>query len=144
MLWLKWFGAFLAGAEAFAPFTKAATRQAHLWLDQIERGVFAVIILRAAPRLRLVRPARHSPVRRNETQILRAIIGSVLRRRLRNRDLRARIEALSQDIDALVARLVRRLQRGLTRRRPIVSRPEKRTRMCERAQLKRVVADDSS
>ena len=49
---------------------------------------------------------------------------STLRRALRPKDLRQRIEALTQSIDALVARLLKRLPRGLTRRRPIKARRE--------------------
>jgi hypothetical protein len=145
LLWLKWFAAFLAGAEAFAPFTSAATKEAHRWLDRIERGVISVVILRAYPRIRLLRRLRYSSHRRNETQIFRAVIGAALRRSLRVRDLRQRIEVLSQNVDALVARLVRRLPHGLTRRRPILARPEMHTPACAVAPATCIIpADDSS
>ena len=47
-----------------------------------------------------------------------------MRRSLRSRSLEQRIAALSQNLEALVTRLVRRLPRGLTRRRPICAHPE--------------------
>jgi hypothetical protein len=56
----------------------------------------------------------------------RAVIGSAMRRTLRSKDLNQRIAALSQNVDVLVARLLKRLPRGLTRRRPHHTRPELR------------------
>jgi hypothetical protein len=67
---------------------------------------------------------RISQHRRNDTALRRAIIGSALRRALRAKDLRQRIEALTQSIGTLVARLLKRLPRGLACRRPIIAAPE--------------------
>jgi hypothetical protein len=52
------------------------------------------------------------------------VIGSAIRRSLRARNLRDRIQRLTQDIDTLVVRLLKRLPRGLTRRRSIIARLE--------------------
>lgn len=75
-----------------------------------------------APRVRALRPSRtfvHR--RRNDTSLIRAIIGSAMRRSLRSKNLHGRIKALTQSVDLLVERLLRRLPRGLTRRRPIIA-----------------------
>jgi hypothetical protein len=133
-LWLRWFAAFLKRARAVAPFSAEATAIAHLWLDRIERLLVSIVILRAAPHVRATGAPKHSPRRRTETQWRRAIIGSAIRRALRSKDLNQRIAALSQDAGALVARLLKRLPRGLTRRCPHRVRPEPR-------QIARAVAD---
>jgi hypothetical protein len=125
MLWLKWFVAFLDAAGALAPLSSEAQCIGHLWLDGVERIVLSIVMLRAAPRVRPCNKRRGVSERRlNEFALRRAIIGSALRRSLRPKDLRQRIEALTQSTDALVARLLRRLPRGLTRRRPIKARRE--------------------
>ena len=81
-------------------------------------------MLRAARHVRRVQsPRGASDHRRNDTALRRAIIGSTIRRALRPKHLRRRIAALTQSIEALVAQLLRRLPRGLTRRRPIVTAP---------------------
>ncbi|MFT3729357.1 MAG: hypothetical protein QM759_16150 [Terricaulis sp.] len=145
LLWLRWFAAFLDAAEAFAPFTEVVVELAHRRLDHIQRGLFSIVVLRAHARhrRRLLRP-RHSPYRCNETHLRRAILGSAFRRRFRVRDLRARIEALSQDIDVLVNRLLRRLPCGLTRRRAIMPCPEARVREAQSVSGVCVCAADTS
>jgi hypothetical protein len=126
LLWLTWFAAFLQQARAFAPFSAQATAIAHRWLDRIERLLTSIVLLRAAPHVRFINPPKHSSRRKTDTHMRRAIIGSVLRRALRSKDLTQRIAALSQDVSVLVARLLKRLPRGLTRRRPHHARPEPR------------------
>jgi hypothetical protein len=126
LLWLTWFAAFIKEARAFAPFSAEATAIAHHWLDHIERLLISIVLLRAAPRVRLNNTPKHSPRRRIETHMRRAIIGSATRRTLRATDLNQRIAALSQDVAVLVQRLLKRLPRGLTRRRPHHARPEPR------------------
>jgi len=126
LLWLTWFAAFLKQARAFAPFSAQAVAIAHRWLDRIERLLVSVVLLRAAPHVRPTGAPKHSSRRRTETHLQRAIIGSAMRRALRAKDLTQRIAALSQDVDGLVARLLKRLPRGLTRRRPHHTRPEPR------------------
>jgi hypothetical protein len=123
LLWLKWFAAFLKAARAFAPLSEHATAIAHQWLDRIERTLIDIVILRAAPHVRVTNTPKHSARPRKEGGLLRAIVGSAMRRDLRAKDLTQRIAALSQDVDVLVARLLKRLPRGLTRRRPILSCP---------------------
>jgi len=126
LLWLKWFAAFLSRAEAFAPFSHQATSIAHQWLNQIERILIAIVAIRAAAYVRPTNTPKHSALPRTEQQLLRAVIGSAMRRALHAKNLRHRIAALSQNIDILVARLLKRLPRGLTRRRPIRTRPQMR------------------
>jgi hypothetical protein len=126
LLWLKWFAAFLREARAFAPFSDQAATIAHQWLDRIERILTSIVMLCAAPHVRVINAPKHSARRRTETHMRRAIIGSAMRRALRSKDLHQRIAALSQDVDALVARLLKRLPRGLTRRRPHHARLEPR------------------
>jgi hypothetical protein len=126
LLWLKWFAAFLKQARTFAPLSKQTTAVAHQCLNRIEHLLVSIIMLRTAPRVRFITSPRHSSRRRVETHMRRAIIGSALRRALRSKDLNQRVTALSQDVGALVARLLKRLPRGLTRRRPHHARPEPR------------------
>ena len=127
MLWLKWFAAFLDAAGAFAPISKQAESIGHHWLDRIERIILAIVMLRAVRRVRRIKSHRPFAVHRLKQRALpRAVIGSALRRALRPRDLRQRIAALTQSIDGLVARLLKRLPRGLTRRRPLLARPDRR------------------
>jgi hypothetical protein len=144
LLWLKWFAAFLREARAFAPFSDQATRIAHQWLNRIERLLVSIVMLRAAPRVRLQNLLKHSERRKIETHLRRAIVGSGMRRNLRSRDLIERIVALSQDIDALVARLLKRLPRGLTRRRPHLTRPEMRLIELAIFDVEAVVCADTS
>jgi hypothetical protein len=124
LLWLKWFTAFLKCARALAPFSNQAAVIAHQWLRQLEWVLVGIAIIRAAPRMRLVRMSRHLAHRATTTHARRAIVGSAMRRALRSRDLDQRIAALSQDIDALVARLIKRLPCGLTRRCPHPTRAD--------------------
>ena len=126
LLWLTWFAAFLKEARVFAPLSTQAIAIAHRWLDGIESLLINIVLIRAAPRVRGFAPLKHFPRRKIETHMRRAIIGAVMRRRFRSKDLNQRIAALSQTIDALVARLLKRLPRGLTRRRPHHARPEPR------------------
>ncbi len=127
MLWLKWFAAFLKAAGALAPLSRQAQSIGHHWLDRIERIILAIIMLRAAPRVRRVKSHRPFAVHRLKQRALpRAVIGSAMRRSLRPNDLRRRIDALlGVNISVLVARLLKRLPRGLTRRRPIITTPER-------------------
>jgi hypothetical protein len=126
LLWLKWFAAFLREARAIAPFSDQATAIAHQWLNRIERLLVSIVLIRAASRVHFINPPKHSARRPIETHRRRAIIGSALRRALRSTDLQKRIAALSQNVETLVARLLKRLPRGLTRRRSYRTRPEMR------------------
>ena len=126
MLLLKWISAFLDEAMLFAPLSKQAQDIAHQWLDRIERGIVAIIMLRAAPHVRRHPPLKHAEHPRSGAAFIRAVMGSAMRRPLRSKDLHRRIEALRQDIGVLVVRLLRRLPRGLTRRRPIKTQHEMR------------------
>jgi hypothetical protein len=123
MLWLAWFAAFVDAAAAWSPLSQQAQAIGHRWLDGIERLLFAIIMVRAARHVRRL-PPRNGPAphRRKESGFRRAVIGYKLRRSLRAKDLRQRIERLRQDIEALVAQVLRRLPCGLTRRRPLLTR----------------------
>ncbi len=134
MLWLKWFAAFLDGAEAFAPLSRQARAIAHTWLDKVEHLVVSLVMVRAA---KFVRPAvanRHVAQHKRKTAGLRrAIIGSRLRRALRHNDVRQRIAALGQDIDTLAELIAHRAPRGLTRRRAIAPRAGCKPAVCASA-----------
>jgi hypothetical protein len=144
LLWLKWFTAFLRETRAFAPFSDQAATIAHRWLDRIERILTGIVMLRAGPHVRATNTPKHSARRRIETHMWRAVIGSAMRRALRSKDLNQRIAALSQDVDALVARLLKRLPRGLTRRRPHRTRRETRPIARAIAYAEAVLAADTS
>jgi hypothetical protein len=125
MSWLKDLAALLDSTAILAPLAKSVERIGHAFLDDIEHFVLVLVMLRATPYVRRA-PARKRLVDdgRKLRGIARALMGSRIRRQLRPKDLRARIEALSQDIDVLTARLLRRLPCGFTRRRPIQARRE--------------------
>src|ERR1700742_123947 len=100
MSWLKQLAALLDGAGVMAPLAKSVERISHRFLDDIEHVVLVLVMLRAAPHVRRV-PARHGLVDdgRKLRGFARALMGARLRRALRPKDLCARIEALSQDLD---------------------------------------------
>lgn len=130
VLWLKWFASFLAAAGAIAPLSRQAIEIAHHWLDKAEGLLFDIILIRAARHVRALPTLKHSAYRRTETHLRRAIIGSAIRRAVRSRRLDQRIAALSQDVQALVTRLLERVPHGLTRRRAIRARSELRGAAC--------------
>src|SRR6185503_14692828 len=86
MLWLKWFAAFLDAAGAFAPMSKQVEQIGHAWLDRVERVILAIVMLRAAPRVRGIagrRPfAEHCLKQRG---LSRAVVGAAMRRLLREK-----------------------------------------------------------
>jgi hypothetical protein len=128
LLWLTWFAGFLDVAGSFAPLSKHAKCIGQLWLDRIERVILAIVMQRAAPRVRALPTMRPFAVHRlKQSALPRAVIGAQLRRTLRPKALRRRCDALRRIcISALVERILKRLPRGLTRRRPILARPEVR------------------
>ena len=121
MLWLQWFVAFLDAIAVSGPLSRQAHAVAHAWLDRVECLLARIIVIRAAAHVRPIPPrAGIHEHKRRDHGFMRAVLGAELRRALRSRDLHHRIAALRQDIAPLVARLVRRLPRGLTRRRPVL------------------------
>jgi hypothetical protein len=124
LLWLKWFASFLDAANAYGPMSKQVTAIAHRWLGRIEYVLTCIVLIRVAAHVRASNPLKHSAHRRSDAQLMRALIGSSMRRALRSPRLDQRIAALSQNLEVWVARLLKRLPRGLTRRRPILTRPE--------------------
>ena len=131
LLWLKWFAAFLKEARAFAPFSdqangdRASMAQPHRAAARQHRHA-----PRRATRARHQRDQsiRVAPQNRNAYAARHHRLSHAPR--LRSKDLNQRIAALSQDVDTLVARLLKRLPRGLTRRRPHHTRPERRSVAC--------------
>jgi hypothetical protein len=146
LLWLTWFSGLLEAAGAFAPLTKQAERVGHLWLDRIERVILAIAMLRAAPRVRALHTKRPFALHRlKQGALSRAVIGATLRRALRPKQLRQRCETLRRtSISALAARILKRLPRGLTRRRPIRARPEARIVQAPSAPFAPLRAADTS
>ena len=145
MLWLKWFVAFFDAAGALAPLSKQARSIGHAWLDRIERTILAIVMLRA------VRLVRLRTIRRGVAEhplkgraLARAVVGSSLRRSLRQKDLHERIARLMQNIEAFVAVLLRRLPRGLTRRRPIKARRELNAPRLRDARTSLLLSSDTS
>src|SRR6185295_509109 len=97
LLWLTWFASFLDAASAFAPLTTQARTIGHRWLDRIERVLFAIVMLRAVRHVRCIKSRRPFAVHRlKQSALSRAVIGSAMRRTLRPKDLRQRIQALKQ------------------------------------------------
>ncbi|MFT3727112.1 MAG: hypothetical protein QM759_04745 [Terricaulis sp.] len=125
MLWLSWFAAFLQVAAEFEPISKLAYQLAHSRLAWIERLILSIVIIRVAPKVRRVIRRKGMPEHRQiRTAFIRAVMGSRIRRMLRSKDLHRRIAALRHNIDDLIALVLKRLPCGLTRRRPILPRPE--------------------
>lgn len=143
MLWLAWFAAFLEAASVLGPFSQQAGAIAHGWLDRIERRIFTIILLRCAPHLAPVIPRFYGPGRCCGG-LMRALMGSRLRRRLRAKDIGARTAALAQDIDALVALQVRRLYRGLTRLAGPRARPHPHAKLAAQRRTAPAFAADTS
>ena len=106
-------------------------RYPQLSLAPMARLVAHLIFMRALAMLRVRRRPRVRDFtgagfrrRLNPRHVLRAAIGSRVRAGLRHPDLRtrfARIVAAFNEVDAIAARLVRRLRRGLMRRTAIVA-----------------------
>jgi hypothetical protein len=117
---------------AGAPFTDRheRRRRAHMSLDRLERMVIMLIVSRARDFI-CERPRRKfTTVRRGHTLLrpgmLRALVGSSLRKTLRRKDVRERMTVLLyaiRNIDLYAAPLAKRLRRGLTKRWPIGPTP---------------------
>ena len=132
-LMLAWIGAMLFAANPPRPSRRHIRRRYHLFdLEALARMVSRLILIRAcalahrrpAPNRSVRNYARPGFFRRTRPRnLLRAAVGARLRRRLRHRDLRARLAALTRalaDIDAAARDLVPRLERRLTRLHAIV------------------------
>ena len=119
-LWLIWF------AGAFAALCGAGEGADARLFDRASRNVARLVVLHALARLKLSPRCAHRHGRLKDASF-RAIAGSALRRAMRGRDGAARlfaIFAVLREIDAHVARLMRRLRKGLTRLRVILPRAE--------------------
>lgn len=113
-LWLARLAALLFGGAYEAPMIDRITQR----FSRIVRGIIFLRVAMAMPRLRQQR--RPWPLRTLVAE-RRAVFGSAVRRALRGRTLAERIAKLREvmtNIDAVCARLLRRLRRGLSRRRP--------------------------
>jgi len=137
-LWLQAFAAILLFLVDADP---ACVRRE---LQRMARFVSTLVFLHVALRFRPPRPKtwRH-PVPR--AGMLRAVKGGCLRRRLDGRDPVARFFAIlsvMRDLDAEIARLLKRLARGLTRLRVIL--PERSASALAASALTPVCAADTS
>ncbi|MFZ2031425.1 MAG: hypothetical protein WAU68_14020 [Vitreimonas sp.] len=131
LLWLQWFAAFLDAAAAYNPLSRQAEALALAWLAKFERLITNIIMLKAAERVRFrPRGGGRAQYPLKERALRRAVLGVKLRRALRRHDARERAAALRQDIAPLIAALVRRLPRGLTRRRPVPTRAQSDAMLC--------------
>jgi hypothetical protein len=128
LLWLTWLAAVLDNAATYAPLSQQVKSLTHAYLDQIARVIVSIVMIRASYQVRQLPPKHWSEHAHacKVTSLRRAVMGVKLWRELRQGDVRQPIAALRQDMDTLTARVVRRLPRGLTRRRPIHTRPELR------------------
>lgn len=131
-LMLAWIGMMLFGAERPRPRRRLLRRRyRYLSLHPMARLIARFVVMRAAEMLNR-RPARSDvrcdfapdgfARRTRPRQLVRAAIGSRLRRALRHRDIAARFAVLAHalaNLDALVAGFMRRARRGLTRLYPI-------------------------
>jgi hypothetical protein len=123
---LAWLAGFLAWwaqtiAALSGPGPKRMQRKLAALLDPSAILLAQVIFLRAFARLRRGNFAdKQNPlIARCRPALLRAILGSGLRRALRGASFRARLHGLRQivhDSETHIASLARRLARGLTRR----------------------------
>ena len=131
-LWLAWAAGVLAQFVGALP--ESHQRGVRANLDQCAQLVARVIFLRAFARLdrldrrNLAGIKRKEPAgsRRSGGGGFRAVIGSSLRRALRGKDARAKLAALAdvvRNAEFHIAKLARRLARGLTRRRVFAFAP---------------------
>lgn len=142
-LWLLKYALFLCVAQTAEP-----------WRRKAQRGVRDLILLRAATLMAKRRPrARYRPTpppdfaRAPSPNILRAVCGAYVRKRLRARSPGAAVAAIMaalQDIEALARRIVRRLPRGLTRIRPLRMTQTAPVLVFESAPSPRAVGADTS
>ncbi len=145
LLWLTWFAAFLEAASAYNPLSRQAEALAQAWLDKFERLITNIIMLKAAERVRFLPPSRlHAKHTIKARALRRAVLGVDLRRALRRHDARERALALRQDIAPLIAALVRRLPRGLTRRAPVRTIARRDSTLCVRIAAATAHFSDSS
>ncbi len=138
-LWLIWFAGVFA--EMWGRGEGAHARA----FDEPARYVAHLVILHVFARLKLKPRCAHRHGRLKYAS-LRAVAGSALRRTMRGRDGAARlfaIFAVLRDIDAHVARLLRRLRNGLTRMRVILPRAETAPAPCAPAFPRVAFADTS-
>jgi hypothetical protein len=108
-------------AGPMAPLAREVERIGHLMLNNVERFVLSLAMVRAAPFVRQAQPRKGVVEHSRKRGFQRALMGARLRRLLRRKDLRARIDALCQDLETLATLLLKRLPCGLTRRHPILA-----------------------
>lgn len=118
-LYLAWLGEFVAGAFAQFRATRALNAPIRHTLDYIARIILCALFTQAALAARLPRGhARWYGDPPKRTALVRAMIGSQLRRMLRQGDASARIatiSALLRDPARVIAELMKRYERGLTK-----------------------------
>jgi hypothetical protein len=119
-----WAGLMLAAVAQLVPLP-AFAQWVDYYVPRLARMTANLIVIQAVRRIRGVRvPKRWGP-RPDRAGYMRTVIGSRLRRALNGRNIVARMIAIGQaltDPEPHIARLARRLARGLSRRRPIRAR----------------------
>lgn len=146
---LMWLGAALAGAIALKPRHRRqrldVRSPAHLTLL-----VKRLMISRAADLARLRAPKRFATAYRGRTiaraGLIRALIGSQVRRTLKRRDIFKQICALIaalRQLDRYAAHLAKRMRRRLTRLAPILAAPSDATPPGSRMAAQTAFADSS-
>jgi hypothetical protein len=119
-LWLMWC------VGAVAAWWSDGGRAPARALDPLARHVGALIVLNAAARMPVLARAKHWRGRRKHAA-LRTVAGAPLRRAMRGRDYPSRVIAIltvMRDAERHIARLLRRLRRGLTRLRVLLPESE--------------------
>lgn len=121
---LTWIASiFCAGFRGNA---RRMRQRGHNSLASLQRWVLQLVILRAAE---MARPQRRRALfwrgrDQRRSQLVRALIGSAMRRAVRHRDTPARIGLLVgvlRNLDAYARRIAKRMRRRLTRLWPIVA-----------------------
>ena len=126
-LWLARAAGVLAHFACALPEEFERNLRAHL--DQCAYLLARVIFLRAFARLdrRLLAGIKQkAPAATRRSACMRAVLGSKLRSALRGKDARTKLAALANavhDAETHIAKLARRLARGLTRRRVFAFAP---------------------
>ncbi|MFN3464634.1 MAG: hypothetical protein ACK4X1_11230 [Terricaulis sp.] len=146
---LMWLGAALSGAIAVKARHQRQRVDFHA-LTRLTLLVKRLIISRAGDFARLRPPKRFGTAYRGRpvarAGLIRALIGSQLRRALKRRDIFKHICALIaalRQIDVHAAHLARRMRRRLTRLTPILSRPCDADVLVSRAAAETAFADSS-
>jgi hypothetical protein len=118
-LWLAWV------VGLFAAWWSRGERIGARDLDQLAHRVGRIVVVNAAARFAPPPKSRHRHGRLQRVRV-RTILGARLRRAMRGKDAPSRLFAIltvMRDLDRVVALLLKRLPRGLTRLRAVLPLP---------------------